>query len=332
MEVSQDNKNKQNWDSFLLANKGSFLQSWEWGAFQESLGKKAWRLAIGEPERIFLQAQIIKERFFFSSKSFLYIPFGPTWQKNLSDDQIREALSLLWKRVGEIAKQENTIFCLAEPLKNPPRVNGFNFQKPTKRIQPEETLIVNLTQPTEQIFNNFNSITRYNIRLAEKKGVQFKEVATTEENMAIFYHLMQKTSQRDEFKAYSKDYFEQLLKKEQHGLETKLFFADYQGKIIAANIMVYFGPRTTHLHGASDYEYRATKAPQFLQWQQVKQAKEAGFTEYDFWGISAKKWPSLTEYKKGFGGQELVYPAGQEIVYQKGWYSLYKLARKLLKR
>jgi lipid II:glycine glycyltransferase (peptidoglycan interpeptide bridge formation enzyme) len=112
----------------------------------------------------------------------------------------------------------------------------------------------------------------------------------------------------------------------------RLLFAQYQGKVVTANILVYFGQRATHLHGASDYEYRAIKAPQFLQWHQIKQAKEAGFTEYDFWGISAKQWPSLTEYKKGFGGKEISYPQGQGIVFQRSWHNLYRLVRKFLKK
>ncbi|MCX6790676.1 MAG: peptidoglycan bridge formation glycyltransferase FemA/FemB family protein [Candidatus Gribaldobacteria bacterium] len=339
MEVNQNN-NKQAWNTFTLNCQGSFLQSWEWGNFQESLGKKVWHLAIGEREQILLQAQIIKEDFLLG-KSLVYLPFGPTWLKNLSTEKIAKALTCLWQKVGELAKQEQAIFCLAEPTQELPRVGEWKIEKPLKRIQPQETLILDLTQNAEDIFSHFNSITRYNIRLAQRKGVTAEAVELTLENIAIFYNLMSKTSQRDNFTSYPKTYFEKLLGvcplevsrgQTPRGFNIKLFFAKYQGKVVATNILVYFGDTATHLHGASDHNFRQVKAPQFLQWHQIQDAQKAGFSKYDFWGISATKWPSLTEYKKGFSGQELAYPDGQNLVFQKNWYNLYKLTRKLLRK
>jgi peptidoglycan pentaglycine glycine transferase (the first glycine) len=325
---------KETWNDFLLQNSGNFLQSFEWGSFQESLGKKVWRLAIGEGEQILLQAQIIQEKFPLD-KSCLYLPFGPIFAQGLSDIQKKEAWQNLLEKIAEIAKNENAVFLLIEPTEELLQIGKRPAEKALKRIQPEQTLILDLAQTEEAIFSHFNSITRYNIRLAQRKGVTVETVEPTANNIAIFYGLLAKTSQRDKFLTYPKSYYQKLFQifgGQISGSSAKLLMAEYQGKVVAANILVYFGDTATHLHGASDHNLRQVKAPQFLQWWQIQDAKKAGFLKYDFWGISHTKWPSLTEYKKGFGGQELSYSTGQNLIFQKNWYSLYKLTRKLLRK
>ena len=72
---------KENWNEFLLENRGSFLQSFEWGEFQKSLSKNIWRARITHNEKVGLQALVIKERMRF--KSYFYIPYGPVFSINL---------------------------------------------------------------------------------------------------------------------------------------------------------------------------------------------------------------------------------------------------------
>ena len=319
------------WNKFLAENQGSFLQSWEWGSFQENLGKKVWRLAIEEAGQTIAQAQIIKEAFPIAGKSLLYLGFGPTWLSSLNEAKTKEALSILWQRVQEIASSENTIFLLAEPLQTLPQVNGFDIRYPLKRLQPQKTLLLDLSKPEEEIFSNFqHKTTRYNIRFSEKQGVQFMEVESTSENLEIFNNLLRQTTQRDQFKAHPKDYYQKLFASLQGNPSAKLLFAKHKNRVVAASILVFFGCRASYLHAASDYQHRQLMAPYFLQWQQVLLAKKMGCLQYDLWGIDENKWPGLTYFKKSFGGQELIYPKGQDIVFQKNWYNLYKTIRGLL--
>lgn len=318
-------KENNGWNKFLLENKSSFLQSFEWGEFQKILGKKVWRIGVGDGN--VCNAQIVKETFPFLGKSFLYIPFGPFFAGNLLANEREQALERIIEQIKKIAKKENSIFLLIEPEENIQKIGEYKIEKPIKRIQPDETLILDLTQETSQILESFSSTTRYNIRLAEKKRVKVFEVDSTKENIAIFCGLMSKTSERNKFISYPRIYFEKFFDSF-NGLNKKLFFAQFQEQIIAANILIYFGDTATHLHGASDYSFRQVKAPQLLQWHQIQQAKKAGFSKYDFWGISTKKWPSLTEYKKGFSGKGKTYPVGQALIFQKFWYITYKFLKK----
>jgi lipid II:glycine glycyltransferase (peptidoglycan interpeptide bridge formation enzyme) len=72
-------------------------------------------------------------------------------------------------------------------------------------------------------------------------------------------------------------------------------------------------------------------APHLLQWHQIKYAKEKGFELYDFWGFDEKRWPGVSRFKLGFGGQTTKYPGTFDLILNKLWYFFYKIARKTLR-
>ena len=142
---------------------------------------------------------------------------------------------------------------------------------------------------------------------------------------------MQTTSKRNKFRLHPKNYYKQMLSaddEENNDLKIKLFLAKYNNKIIAVDIVCFFGNTATYLHGASLNEFRKVMAPNLLQWHVIKLAKAQGYKYYDFYGIDEQKWPGVTKFKKGFGGEEIVYPGTYDLVYNKFLYSIYKLLRK----
>ncbi len=338
LKVNQNIK-KENWNNFLLQNNASFLQSFEWGNFQEKLGRKIWRMSIEDPSvnsgqdsQVLLQALVVKKPLPFG-KSYFYIPFGPCFKQNLADEQKKQALELLLTELQKISKQEKSTYCYVEPWKEP-REPG-SFVKPQKRIQPQKTLVIDLIPTEEQIFKNLKSkTTRYNIRFAEKKGVEFvaPEIIGDKE-IEIFYQLAQKSAQRDRFANYDKDYFNKLFSISSNDIKIKLFFAKCQNNLISANIFVFFGKTAVHLFGGFNHDFRHLMAPYFMHWNQMLFAKnKMGYAIYDFWGIDEKKWPGVTHFKRSFGGKEITYPQGYDIVMDKLWYGVFKAARKFLRR
>jgi lipid II:glycine glycyltransferase (peptidoglycan interpeptide bridge formation enzyme) len=170
-----------------------------------------------------------------------------------------------------------------------------------------------------------HSKTRYNINLAQKKGIIVK-AGNSRHDFDEFWRLTLKTGKRDRFNHYTKDYYEKML-----GIPgVKLFLAEFNGKIIVTNIVIFHNQQAIYLHGASDYEYRNLRAASLLQWHQILEAKRAGCTEYDFWGIDEIKWPGVTRFKKGFGGKEITYPGAFDLVFKPFWYWIYKVAKKFL--
>jgi lipid II:glycine glycyltransferase (peptidoglycan interpeptide bridge formation enzyme) len=275
----------------------SFLQSKEWADFQKSLGRKVWQIdSVG----------VIKHNLPFG-KSYLY---SPRCRGNF-------LLEDFLKKIKEIAKKENAIFFKVEPTE----INKKFGLRKSKDIQPRKTLILDITKSEQELLNQMHYKTRYNIGLAEKKGVRIKRDKNLFED---FWKLMEETTKRDGFKPHPKEYYKKMLEIP----EVELFGAKFGNKIIAANIVVFYNKTAIYLHGASDYEHRNLMAPHLLQWEQIKEAKKRGCAEYDFWGIDEQKWPGVTRFKKGFGGQEVIYPGAYDLIFQPAWYKIYKLVKK----
>lgn len=328
------------------------MQSFEWGFLQEKLGRKVWRISIEDPStssgqaplnssgqagEVLLQALVVKKPLPFG-KSFLYAPFGPCFKEGLTDEQKEKTLEVLVVEIKRIAKVENSVYCYLEPFK---ALGSLKFKEPSalklpqKRIQPQQTLVIDLLPAEEQIFKSLKSkTTRYNIRLSRNKGVEFMTPALIGgKEIDIFYNLAQKSAQRDGFANYDKNYFKNLFSISSNELPIKLFFAKYQENYIAANIFVFFNKTAVHLFGGFDYEFRSLMAPYFMHWNQMLFAKnKMGCEIYDFWGVDEKKWPGVTHFKRSFGGKEIDYPQGLDIVFGKFWYKIFEIARKILRK
>ncbi|MBL7154992.1 MAG: peptidoglycan bridge formation glycyltransferase FemA/FemB family protein [Candidatus Portnoybacteria bacterium] len=313
MKTVSDNQ-KEEWDQFVIQNSGSFLQSWPWGEFQESLGRQIWRL-----ETEGLKALLIKHNLPLG-KSYLYCPRGPVGE--ISKDRFQRFLV----EVKKIAQQEKSIFFKIEPQNNF-QFSIFNFQISNKEIQPSKILILDITKPEEELLSRMHPKTRYNIRLAQKKGVTVEQ---SSEKIDDFLRLSKETAKRDKFHLHPQKYYQKMLEVlGQEGM-VKLFLAKYQNQIVAANLVCFFSQTAFYLHGASDYNFRQLMAPHLCQWQGICQAKKLGLKYYDFWGIDEKKWPGVTRFKKGFAGQEINYPGAFDLVFQPIWYKIYSLARRIL--
>jgi lipid II:glycine glycyltransferase (peptidoglycan interpeptide bridge formation enzyme) len=305
---------KELWNQFVIQNNGSFLQSWQWGEFRQSLGQKIWRIEISR-----LKGLVIKYNLPLN-KSYLYCPRGPVGE--ILDKDFKEFST----QIRDIAKQENSIFFKIEPDKN---LRELPLVRSTKQIQPSKTIVLDITKSEEELLSQMHQKTRYNIRLAQRKGVVVQQTSN-KESLGIFLGLLKETAQRDKFYLHPKNYYQKMLAILGKEGMVKLFLAQYQNRVIAANLVCFFGQRATYLHGASDYNFRQMMAPYLLQWQAILEAKKQGLKYYDFWGIDDRKWPGVTRFKKGFGGQEIIYLGAFDLVFQKLWYGIYNLARRIL--
>jgi lipid II:glycine glycyltransferase (peptidoglycan interpeptide bridge formation enzyme) len=116
----------------------------------------------------------------------------------------------------------------------------------------------------------------------------------------------------------------------------KLYAAEYEGKIVAANLVLFFGKMATYMHGASDNVHRDVMAPYLLQWRQVQDAKKAGCEKYDFGGVklmdtTGKSWAGVTKFKTGFAPdiEPIQFPGCYDIILKPGRYSLYRVLQKI---
>lgn len=304
--------NQEEWDKWIQKNNGSFLQSWLWGQFQKAYGRKIFYLALKEDNQIIAGTLLIKYhlplgRFYFFS------PAGPV----VYHDE-------LLKAIKEKAKAEKVIFWRLER-------GEIKQTKKVKDVHPIATLILNLQGKSEEdLLKDMKPKTRYNIKLAQKKGV----VVKTSEDIEKFYELAQKTAHRQQINIHPEKYYQTMLAALKDKGFIKLYAAEYQGKIIAANIVIFYYATAVYLHGGQSHERREVMAPHLLQWQAIKDALQEGFAYYDFFGIAENDdpnhaWAGITRFKKGFGGVVKKYWGTHEIPLNQTWYNIYKIVKKI---
>ena len=202
-------------------------------------------------------------------------------------------------------------------------------------MQPREILVLDISKSEEEILAGMKQKTRYNIKLAEKRGVHvtYNMKHVTQENIDKFLQLVKITSKRDKITSHPDAYYRQMFETIPSEI-LKLYIAEYEGKIIAANLVLFFGKTATYMHGASDNEHRNLMAPYLLQWRQIQDAKAAGCTRYDFGGVKTgdadKSWAGITKFKTGFSPatNAVEFPGSYDIVIDPVRYGLYRLIQK----
>jgi len=298
------------------------LQSWQWGEFHKNVSGNVWRLGIMEEEKLAAVATII-EKALPAGKKYFYCPRGPVINIKNKNEKIKDIEDLLFNEIKKIAENEGAMFLRFDPTFTIKDLKPTISQ--TIDVQPSQTLILDLAKTENELLKQMHPKTRYNIKLAEKKGVKVYEAGMAK--FEEFWRLLDITGERDYFRLHGRDYYKAMLFLDKDFI--KLFVAEHRKKIIAANIISFFGDTATYMHGASANENRNIMAPHKLQWEVIKEAKKKAHKYYDFYGIDEKKWPGVTKFKKGFGGEEIIYPGTFDLVFDQNWYSIYKMIRKV---
>jgi lipid II:glycine glycyltransferase (peptidoglycan interpeptide bridge formation enzyme) len=308
------------WDKWLQSHSqnNSFTQSWAWGDVLLSEGKQVERLAIVEGEEVSAQAQIVYSK----------LPFG--WQYAFCPGGPVTGEEKIYETTLDYLKKNNSVFFRVEP-ENKFKILNFKIQK-TIDINPPATLVLDLKKTEEELLAGMHQKTRYNIHLAEKKGLQ----VNNEKNLEVFWALMNKTGSRDKFSLHQKSHYEKVLESP----ITHQLTAYFNGKPVAVAVFVGFGNTFTYLYGASDYENRDLMAPYLLQWQGIKMGKVGGYQKYDFFGVAPVKdgnydtkhqYAGVTRFKLGFGGAPCQAPGTLDLIIKSQKYFIYKFFR-LLRR
>jgi len=325
MKVIQINEKwKGIWDK--IAGKkhfGSFLQSFAWGKFKESLGKKVFRLAVIKTKvsvsdpftselKILCITQIIKEPLPILG-NFLYVPHGPIF--NTKSKQ--EVFNVLKNKIIEIAKAEKSAFIRFEPkqgLSFAPELRHFKTS-----IQALYTLKLDLLPPLEEIIACFKQKTRYNIRLAEKKGVRVR--VGSRQDLGSFLALLKITAKRDNFFIYPDDYYIKMYECLKPKNMIELVVAEIDREILGVFINIFFNKEAIYLHGATSSKKRNLMASYTLMWETIKRAKQKGCETLDLWGVAPENeinhpWYGFTRFKRGFAPKKHIeaYPGTYFLV------------------
>jgi lipid II:glycine glycyltransferase (peptidoglycan interpeptide bridge formation enzyme) len=199
-------------------------------------------------------------------------------------------------------------------------------------------VLLDLAASPEEILGAMKPKWRYNIRLAEKKGVEVRR--GDEAELEMFYALFRETARRDGIALHSLDYYRTLfaLGREYPGErpDIRLYIARAEGEDLGAVITLFRGPAAVYLYGASSDRKRNLMAPYALQWRVMEDARAAGCREYDLFGIPPREDPEhpmagLYRFKTGFGGTIIHRPGSWDYPYRPLMTGIFSAAEGLRK-
>jgi lipid II:glycine glycyltransferase (peptidoglycan interpeptide bridge formation enzyme) len=313
--------NRPEWDRALAGLPAAHvLQSWAWGEFKSRWGWTAERLLWLEDGAPAAAAQILARAIPYTPWRFLYVTKGPALAYGNSglagrvladlEEYSRRAGALFIKIDPDVARQygEPAEGCPPEPAGQATLAllarRGWRFSP--EQIQFRNTVWLDLSPTPDELLAGMKSKWRYNIRLAERKGVAID--AGTAAELPLFYRMYAETGARDGFlirpESYYLDGWRQFIELGQ----AELLLARVGDEVVAGLILFFFGPTAWYMYGASTGQQRQLMPNYLLQWQALCRARARGCTRYDLWGApdlfgeGDPMW-GVYRFKQGFGGR-----------------------------
>ncbi|MDW7992506.1 MAG: peptidoglycan bridge formation glycyltransferase FemA/FemB family protein [Anaerolineae bacterium] len=331
------------WDAFVAAHPYTHvLQTAAWGDLKSAFGWRAQRLAWTEGGIPRAGALILYRALPLGLGSLAYVPRGPlvNWEQS-------EEVMVLLAAIERTARASGALVLILEPdLPDEPRWRGLlaslGFRlSPLGSIQPRRTLVVDIGRTEEAILASMRQKTRYNIRLAARKGVTVRE--GTEADLPTFYRLMEITAARDRFGIHPRAYYERAYRLFVPSGRAALLMAEVEGEPVAGLMVFALPPRAWYFYGASGDAHREKMPTYLLQWEAIRWARARGCTEYDLWGIPDEEEETLEaeftrrqdglwgvyRFKRGFGGRMVRSIGAWERPLRSLPYGLYALALRL---
>jgi len=317
--------NKSKWNAIIKDLPGvGILQTWEWGAIKSKYG---WR-----PEHYIWQDQsgkikaaaliLIREISLpvISKKlRMIYIPQGPlldwsnTSLRGKVLDDIREfsqGMNVLSIKVdpeviygiGEKIDAADSKFLLAQEIVDELKKEGWLFSP--QQIQFKNTAWIRLEKSENELLSAMKQKTRYNIRLAGRKGVCVREGGISD--LDKLYHMYLDTSIRDSFIIRPKEYYLDVWSKFIKAEMAVPLIAEVEEEVVAGLLLFHFGNRSWYLYGMSTDKHREKMPNYLLQWEAIKLSKKFNSRIYDLWGApdnfdnQDRMW-GVYRFKQGLG-------------------------------
>ena len=343
-----DKVDADTWDDFVTSSpKGHALQTSAWGELKASFGWRSARVTVHESADVLAGAQVLFRPLPALARVWpsyvAYVPKGP-----VLDYADSSCLNTLLAGLDRLCRQRRAILLKLEPDEPESdilhqRLASAGFQRSRHTVQPHSTVVVDLSPDPDTILARMSAKNRYNIRLADKKGVTIQ--VGCEGDIPGFYDLALITSRRDGFAIHHLDYYRQVYRLFSKRDCVRLFLALYDGKLLAGLMAFAVGSKSWYLYGASSNEERHRMPNYALQWETMTWAKSKGCLTYDLWGIpddipalEAHQAPELKtaidhpppgtlwgvyRFKRGFGGQIVQYIGAYDRIFSLWLYRLY---------
>lgn len=309
------------WDATLLRLGGDFLQSWQWGAFKARHGWSVQRIYAEGPDGEAMAQILFRRRGPFT---LAYLPRGPIIRAST-----RTTLDLL-DGIDRVCAKNRAIVLLVEPDQPlPPSWVGPSggFVPSPTTVQTPRTVKVPLGDDAT-LLAQMRKDTRTNILHAQRRDVRLEQVVPTHVHMNVFYRLLEETAQRSEFGIHTQAYYEDFLSC--FGEQAILLFSWSDTHVTGGLIATRFGLEGRSMYAGSATVTRGRGDAALVRFAAMQWARDQGCSDFDLGGIAP--WPvaagigdsevsglrGVDQFKTGFGGTIVAYPASMERRYWPG--------------
>ena len=325
----------EQWNQFVLEHpRGYFLQLSQWAQQKSAYDWTYDSVAIFEGDDIIAGAQLLFRPLPMRLGTMAYLAYGGYVSAESQWD-------ILWEAIHACAKKNGAAFLKWEPgfhfQHNP---SQWGFSESPQRIQPPNTVMLDITADDDTIQARMNTSTRRNIRKAYKNDIHYYEASPAD--LHKFTAMMDITGERNDFGVHESAYYKLMyeLFVPEHAT---LILAEHEGTTLAANLVISVGDTAIYLEGASSNEKRKLMAAYGVQWEAIQWAQKRGCSYYDMWGIPDEDEATLEEsfqerndglwgvyrFKRGWGGDVVRSAGAWDYIYNNLIYSAYKTALKL---
>ncbi|EKD86323.1 MAG: femAB family protein [uncultured bacterium] len=313
------------------------LQAFEWGEFRKKTDVELIRRGIVENGNILSPYQITVHK----TPNFPYL-IGYFPRGGLPSQELLDELKTL-------GKQKGLSFIQLEPnveIGNWIRQIGGENSGLRPAFHPlitKYTFILDLLKPEEELLKNMHQKTRYNVRLAEKKGVKV-EIDNSGKSFKDYLKLTNDTTKRQKFYAHDEKYHRLMWETlgnhdnqdfNPNKLQAHLLKATYNNKTLVTWILFTFKDTIYYPYGASSDEHREVMASQLTMWEAIKFGKNLGLKKFDMWGAAepnpkpSNPWYGFHRFKEGYGATLTEFIGSYDLVINPLNYRLLTVADKL---
>jgi len=317
------------WNEFTSQLKElHILQTGAWGELKSSFGWKVIRLISGT------QGVQILFRPLAAGFSIAYIPKSPL-----------TAIQDMQNEIDKVCLENRAVFLKMEPdLWEPNDANVFlgkNGWRVSTPIQPQKTVVVPLRGSEDDLLSRMKQKTRYNIRLAQRKGIKVQ----ISNDVKKFHQMSLITGKRDGFGVHSFQYYQKAHELFSQNGQVDILTAYFEERAVAGLMVFAVGDRSWYMYGASSDEERNRMPTYLIQWEAMRWARARGCKTYDMWGIPDVDETKLEEefserqshdglwgvyrFKRGFGGEVKRSIGAWDRVYHPGLYRIYQFVMRL---
>jgi peptidoglycan pentaglycine glycine transferase (the first glycine) len=332
----------ENWNAAIAKiGGGHLLQSWQWGELKGKYGWSPHRFLWSRQDGTTVAAAQLLYRSVARRLTIAYCPKGPLvdWSDQVSQLSILNSLASLASQhdaiflkidpelvigTGAPGDEEAVTIEGTEPIRDSWREAGW--RRSGEQIQFKNTMVIPLDQDEDTLLMDMKSKTRYNVRLAGRRGVIVRRGST--QDLDLLYRMYAETSVRDGFVIRHQGYYEDAWGKFIEAGLAQPFIAEVEGQPVAGLIAYRFGSTAYYLYGMSTDDHREKMPNYLLQWEAMRWAKEQGCSRYDLWGAPDRieeddPMYGVYRFKEGFGAELVRTTGAWDLALKPIFYNLY---------